>query len=250
LNKYILMLTALFISPVSFCSQVTISNTSSSDSAQIQLAGHLNSSANAPITFTVSKSVNSPYETDNTAIQCLDTDLIINDAGKVHQPIHPGDTLDASISGDLSVDGTVKNTCEDHDLDTNLWLYDVVQGTVAGYHHNLKLPALSSCSVVVNTSPNFDNVNSDTDNNTLALTTEGKGTGTLIFSPDSSSSGYGLLKNGQSTIPYSVTDTVWDVSKSEWTGNLKDHDLELGNIPQGTKSGVYSGKMNVTIACE
>lgn len=249
MKKNLLILATIFISPASFCSQVTISNTSKSGPERINISGHLNSSANAPVTFTASQSLTAPDEKDTNAYNCLETDLRIDDGGRVHQAIHLGDTLDASVSGDLSVTGTVKNKCSTP-LKTTLWLYDVIQGKVSGYHYTLDLSDTSTCSVVVNTSPEFENIEPDTENNILPLTFSENGKGTLSFSPGSSSSGYGQLKNGDSTIPYSVTGATWDEEESVWTGDLKDHDLQLGKIPQSTKSGKYIGNLTVTIACE
>lgn len=113
----------------------------------------------------------------------------------------------------------------------------------------MTVPASSSCSVDVNVAPKIATLNPGDTVNEVNVTSNATGSGIMIFKADAYDVNGGKLVKGSDSLTYNVTDTTWDSTTGQWSGNLGLHGVKLNNIPDNAPSGTYNGSMTATISC-
>lgn len=113
----------------------------------------------------------------------------------------------------------------------------------------MTVPASSSCSVDVNVSPKIATLNPGDTVNEVNVTSNAIGSGSMIFKADAYDVNGGKLVKGSDSLTYNVTDTTWDSTTGQWSGNLGIHGVKLSDIPKNAPSGTYKGTMTATISC-
>ncbi|AHF77004.1 Putative cell surface protein [Sodalis praecaptivus] len=119
------------------------------------------------------------------------------------------------------------------------------------------LPAAPVCSVDVNPTATFGPLGTGQTAAPIQITSNSVGDGHITFTPDAHDDNGGLLQNDHgNTLSYGVVNSAssvadWQAAEARWRGDQSDdYAVELDKIPSTAQPGAYSGRLQVTLACD